>query len=116
MFAETCARCHSSKAAEPARRARSRQAAPGPDYLECWNRYWAWTKTDEYKRQMRAIVSAPDFLDDNYLSTEFARPGDAAANQCLQPAGDQRARRQHLGQFLLAVLQEPAVGRHRHGA
>src|SRR5262249_19505321 len=44
VFAETCARCHSSKLPE---------AAPGLDldgcagsnYLECWNKYWAWTKT-----------------------------------------------------------------------
>ena len=65
---------------------------------------------------MRAIVSAPDFLDGNYLSTDAARAGDAAADQRLQPAGDQRARRQHLGQLLVAVLQAAAVGRHDHGA
>ena len=41
---------------------------------------------------------------------------DAAANQRMQPAGDQRARRQHLGQLLLAVLQDAAVGRRDHGA
>jgi len=38
-------------------------------YLECWNRYWASTKTDEFKEKMRQIVLAPDFLEDNYLST-----------------------------------------------
>ena len=31
-------------------------------------------KTDDYKQQMRAIVSAPDFLDGNYLSTEARVP------------------------------------------
>ena len=72
--------------------------------MACWNRYWAWTKTDDYKQQMRAIVGAPDFLDGNYLSTDAARAGDAAADQCLQPAGDQRAGGQHLGQFLVAIL------------
>ena len=41
---------------------------------DCWNRYWAWTKTDDFKQQMREIVSAPDFLDDNYLSTEVRVP------------------------------------------
>ncbi len=73
VFADRCARCHSSKA--PA-------AAPGvdpggcagPGYLDCWNRYWAWTKTDEYKQKMRQIVLAPDFLDGNYLSTELRVP------------------------------------------
>jgi len=73
VFADRCARCHSSKA--PA-------AAPGidpggcagPGYLDCWNRYWVWTKTDEYKQKMRQIVLAADFLDGNYLSTELRVP------------------------------------------
>ncbi len=73
VFADTCARCHSSKA--PA-------AAPGldpggcagPGYLACFRRYWAWTKTDGYKRQMRAIVAAPDFLTGNYLSADIRVP------------------------------------------
>ena len=41
-----------------------------------------------------------------------SRAGDAAANQRLQPTRDQRAGRQYLGQLLVPVLQEPAVGRH----
>ena len=45
-----------------------------------------------------------------------ARAGDAAANQRLQPARDQRAGRQHLGQLLVAVVQDAALGRHDHGA
>ena len=65
------------------------------------------------RRQMRAIVHAPDFLDGQLPVDRAARPGDAAAHQRLQSAGDQRARRQHLGQLLVAVLQGPAVGRHR---
>ncbi len=73
VFAETCARCHSSKAPKPAVGLDPAGCA-GPGYLQCWNKYWAWTKTDDYKRQMRAIVSAPDFLDDNYLSTEARVP------------------------------------------
>ena len=73
VFAETCARCHSSKAPKPRGRARSRRLRR-PRLPECWNSYWAWTKTDDYKQQMRAIVSAPDFLDGNYLSTESRVP------------------------------------------
>ncbi len=46
----------------------------GPGYLQCWNRYWAWTKTADYKTKMRAIVAAPDFLDSNFLSTEARVP------------------------------------------
>ena len=46
----------------------------GKDYLKCWNNYWAWTKTPEFKEKMRTIVLADDFLTDNYLSTEFRVP------------------------------------------
>jgi hypothetical protein len=42
--------------------------------MDCWNRYWAWTKTDNFKSKMRAIVLADDFLDGNYLSTELRVP------------------------------------------
>ena len=46
----------------------------GPNYMNCWNRYWAWTKTEDFKTKMRAIVHAPDFLVDNYLSTDQRVP------------------------------------------
>src|SRR6266446_2407210 len=73
VFAERCARCHSSKLPTP---------APGLDpgdcngaqYLDCWNKYWAWTKTDDFKGQMQKIVLADDFLDDNFLSSELRVP------------------------------------------
>lgn len=73
VFAETCARCHSSKAPTPAPGV-DLATCIGPGYLSCWNRYWAWTKTADYKRQMDAIVHAPDFLDDNFLSTDLRVP------------------------------------------
>jgi hypothetical protein len=73
VFAETCARCHSSKAPKPAA-GLDPSGCAGPNYLQCWDRYWAWTQTDDFRRQMRAIVSAPDFLDDNFLSTEVRVP------------------------------------------
>jgi hypothetical protein len=73
VFAERCARCHSSKAPTPAA-GLDPEGCAGPGYLACWDRYWAWTKTDEYKQQMRQIVLAEDFLDDNLLSTEARVP------------------------------------------
>jgi len=73
VFAERCARCHSSKAPKPAEGVDPGGCA-GPTYLECWNRYWSWTKTDEYKQKMRALVEADSFLDDNFLSTELRVP------------------------------------------
>jgi hypothetical protein len=72
-FAERCARCHSSKQPTPPPDANP-TACAGPGYMDCWNRYWNWTKTDEYKRDMREIVLAPDFTSENYLSTDLRVP------------------------------------------
>jgi hypothetical protein len=73
VFAERCARCHSSKAPTPAA-GLDPSGCASSGYLDCWNRYWTWTKTDDYKAKMRAIVMAGDFLDDNFLSADFRVP------------------------------------------
>ena len=73
VFAENCARCHSSKLPEQAVGLDPNGCA-GKDYLTCFNKYWEWTKTPEFKEKMRAIVMADDFLKDNYLSAEFRVP------------------------------------------
>jgi hypothetical protein len=66
VFADQCARCHSSKA--PAPPAGTNPAAcAGRAYLTCWNRSWEWTKTSEFKDRMRQIVKAPDFLDHKFM-------------------------------------------------
>jgi hypothetical protein len=73
VFAENCAACHSSKA--PPRPAGADPAACiGPNYLTCFNKYWAWTQTDDFKQKMRQIVLANDFLDDNFLSNDGRVP------------------------------------------
>ena len=74
VFAETCARCHSSKLPLEARAKLDPGGCSGPNYLACWNRYWAYTKTEEFKARMRDIVARPDFLDHNYLSTDARVP------------------------------------------
>jgi hypothetical protein len=73
VFAERCARCHSSKlpASAPGL---DPGGCSGKDYLTCWNKYWAWTKTDDFKTKMRAIASAPDFVDNNFMAAEFRVP------------------------------------------
>ncbi|HKP12779.1 MAG TPA: hypothetical protein VJZ91_11730 [Blastocatellia bacterium] len=73
VFAENCARCHSSKLPTPAE-GLDPGGCSGPDYMTCWNKYWAWTKTEDFKSKMRAIVMTPDFLDNNYLSAEHRVP------------------------------------------
>ncbi len=113
VFAERCGRCHSSKL-PPLPAGLDLEHANGPSYLEAWNAYWQWTKTESFKAPMRTIVLDEAFLQDNYLSTELRVPIHAARNQCLQPAGDERDSRQHLGQLLLGVVQDaPLCRRHR---
>jgi hypothetical protein len=73
VFAERCARCHSSKLPVSAVGLDPHGCA-GPGYLDCWNKYWNWTKTDEFKREMKKIVLADDFLDNNFLSTDARVP------------------------------------------
>ena len=73
VFAERCARCHSSKAPMPAEGV-DPNGCSGAGYLDCWNKYWTWTKTEGYKKKMRQIVLARDFLDGNFLSSELRVP------------------------------------------
>src|SRR5947207_14587410 len=73
VFAENCAACHSSKAPQPPV-ATNPATCIGPGYLGCWNRYWEWTRTSDFKQKMRQIVTADDFLDNNYLSNDMRVP------------------------------------------
>ena len=76
VFAERCARCHSSKLPEPlvGMQGPGTENCNGPRYLTCWNSYWTSTKSDDFKQKMLAIVQKDDFLQDNYLSSEFRVP------------------------------------------
>jgi hypothetical protein len=73
VFADRCARCHSSKMPDlPA--GLDLENANGPDYLTRWSQYWNWTKTDGFKSEMRRQVMRDDFLDGNFLSSELRVP------------------------------------------
>jgi hypothetical protein len=75
VFAENCARCHSSKLPPvPAALNLNADRCGAGAYLDCFKRYWSWTQTEDFKAPMRAIVKAPDFLQDNYLSTDARIP------------------------------------------
>ena len=79
VFAERCARCHSSKLPTPppdvaAIAIDQGQGCAGRNYLDCWNKYWAWTQSDDFKKKMKEIVNQPDFLDHNFLSSELRVP------------------------------------------
>jgi hypothetical protein len=73
VFAERCARCHSSKLPEFAPGEGLANCA-GTDYLTCFERYWKLTQTEDFKAKMRNIVLDDKFLDENYLSTDARIP------------------------------------------
>jgi hypothetical protein len=85
VFAENCARCHSSKLPPVAPGLDPRNGCAGKDYLSWWKSYWQWTQTDGFKDQMRKIVQSDDFLKDNYLSTEFRVPGTLLHTNACSP-------------------------------
>jgi hypothetical protein len=84
VFAENCARCHSSKL-PPNAPGFDPGGCAGKDYLGCWNKYWDWTQTDDFKSKMREIVLADDFLKDNYLSAEFRVPVTVLRTNACSP-------------------------------
>lgn len=110
VFAERCARCHSSKLPDlPPDR--DPGACSGPRYLDCWNRYWQWTKSDEFKKAMRAIVLKSDFLDGNYLSSEFRVPVTLLQTNACSPLATNAIRDNIWDNFSSETYKQlPAVG------
>jgi len=74
VFAERCARCHSSKLPEKAFTDFFKPGCIGPNYLKCWDDYWKWTKTAEFKDAMKPIVMAEDFTANNAMTTDLRVP------------------------------------------
>ena len=86
VFADTCARCHSSKAPPlPADLNLDAKACAGANYMACFKRYWSYTQTDAYKASMRRVVQAPDFLQGNYLSTDARVPATLLRTNACSP-------------------------------
>src|SRR5262249_21122710 len=113
VFAETCARCHSSKLPQPdqPKKIFASNGCAGPDYLDCWNEYWAWTKTDEFKSKMRGIVTAPDFLDGNFLSAEFRVPVTLLRTNACSPLATNAIRDNIWDNFSSETYKQlPSVG------
>jgi hypothetical protein len=57
----------------------------GKNYLDCWNKYWAWTNTDDFKQKMTKMVETPDFLDHNFLSSELRIPVTLTQTNACSP-------------------------------
>jgi hypothetical protein len=86
VFAERCARCHSSKLPDLPPTL-DLENANGPNYLKAWNAYWEWTKTDGFKAAMRQEVQKPDFLEGNFLSTDMRVPITLLGINACSPIG-----------------------------
>ncbi len=84
VFADTCARCHSSKA-PPVKWTFPLRSAQAPATSTASRNTGPGTQTDDYKAKMRAIVKAPDFLDNNYLSTEVRIPATLLRTNVCSP-------------------------------
>lgn len=113
VFAETCARCHSSKLPTPdtPKRMFTEGGCSGKDYMNCFNEYWAWTKTKEFKDKMTAIVKAPDFLDGNYLSAEFRVPVTLLETNACSPLATNAIRDNIWDNFSSETYKDlPSVG------
>jgi hypothetical protein len=110
VFADNCAACHSSKA--PQQPARANPAlCIGPGYLDCWNRYWEWARTDDFRQQMRQIVNASDFLDNNYLSNDMRIPVTLLQTNACSPLATNAIAGNIWDNFSSASYKElPSVG------
>ena len=112
VFAETCARCHSSKLPDAARAQMMPGGCSGPNYLTCWKRYWAYTKTDEFKTKMREIVASPDFLKENYLSTEARVPVTLLRTNACSPLATNAIRGNIWDNFSSSTYKDlPSIGK-----
>jgi hypothetical protein len=81
VFARNCAACHSSKIPLPPEgsgvdEGSCARGGNGPQYRECWDRYWSWANSEPFKRAMTEIVLDERFLENNFLSTERRVPVD----------------------------------------
>jgi hypothetical protein len=110
VFAERCARCHSSKAPPPPPGVEI-ATCTGAGYLDCWNRYWAWTKTEAFKQPMRELVARDDFLDDNLLSNDLRVPVTLLETNACSPLATNGIRDNIWDNFTSQSYKElPSVG------
>jgi hypothetical protein len=109
-FAEHCARCHSSKIPEPAPGV-DPGGCSGRNYLTCWNRYWAWTQTEDFKAKMRDLVLAEDFLQDNFLSADLRVPVTLLQTNACSPLATNAIARDIWDNFSSQTYKDlPSVG------
>lgn len=111
IFADYCGRCHSSKLPPIPAGVSDPGVCSGPNYLTCWNSYWTWTKTQDFMSQMEKIVARDDFLDNNYLSSEFRVPVTLLQTNAGSPLATNAIRNDIWDNFSSETYKElPSVG------
>jgi hypothetical protein len=111
VFGERCARCHSSKLPEKAYSFFSEASCTGKNYLQCWNNYWNWTKTDEFRHSIAPIVADDHFLDDNFLSTDLRVPVTLLETNACSPLATNAIKDNIWNDFSSTFYKDlPAVG------
>lgn len=111
VFAETCARCHSSKLPASAVAELGKDSCVGRGYLACFRAYWKRSQTPAFKAEMRRIVEAPDFLDHNYLSAEFRVPVTLLRTNACSPLATNALRGNIWSDFSSETYKQlPSVG------
>ena len=112
VYGERCARCHSSKLPEKTFEFFPDEGCNGPNYLSCWNNYWTWTRSDEFKQKMVAMTLADDFLEDNYLSNELRVPVTLLETNACSPLATNALANDIWDNFSSQSYKElPAVGK-----
>ena len=86
VFADRCARCHSSKMPDMVDSLHL-ENCNGKDYLPCFDTFWKMTKTQPFKEEMLRIVRQPDFLKENFLSSELRIPSTLMQTNACSPIG-----------------------------
>jgi hypothetical protein len=79
--------------------------------LDCWYKYWAWTKTEDFKSKMRAMVLKEDFLNENYLSTDLRVPVTLLQTNACSPLATNAIRDNIWDNFSSETYKDlPSVG------
>lgn len=116
VFAENCARCHSSKLPDQAYTFFNDPKAPdacrGANYTKCWDAYWQYSKTSTFKDEMAKMVQDKDFLKDNFLSTDLRIPVTLTDSQLCSPIATNAIKNDIWDNFSSTSYKElPSIGK-----
>jgi hypothetical protein len=110
VFADRCARCHSSKL-PPLQAGQDPGVCAGPHYMDCWNAYWKYTKSPEFKKAMLGEVMKVDFLTNNFLASEFRVPVTLLETNACSPLATNAIRGNIWDNFSSETYKDlPSVG------